>query len=199
MTLYCRERCAYSHRARLVLAEKDISVDVEIVYSEQPPEEISELNPDGALPVLLDRDVVLYRSFIIMEYLDERFPHPPLMPIDPVGRAQARLLLDRIDVDWYRAIAALDGRPAKRAADQLRKTLVDRITALVPLFHGEFLVGESLSLVDCTALPVLWRLPEYGIALPKAAKPVLDYAKRMFTRPGFRAGLSEAESEMRRG
>lgn len=197
MTLYCRERCAYSHRTRLVLAEKDISVEVDIVYSEQPPEEIAELNPDGELPVLVDRDVVLYRSFIIMEYLDERFPHPPLMPIDPVGRARARLLLDRINVDWYRTIAALDEQPKKRAADQLRKTLVDRITALAPLFDDEFLVGDALSLVDCTALPVLWRLPEYGVQLPKAARPVAEYGKRMFARPGFRASLSDSEIEMR--
>lgn len=197
MTLYAGEQCVYSHRARLVLAEKDISVDVAIIYTDRAPEEIADLNPDGDLPVLVDRDVVLYHSFIIMEYLDERFPHPPLMPIDPVGRAQARLLLHRIDVDWYRPIVALETTTAKRAADQIRKELVNRITALVPLFKNDFLVGDAFSLVDCAVLPVVWRLPDFGIQLPKAAQPIADYAKRMFARSGFRASLSDSEQEMR--
>lgn len=197
MTLYAGDRCAYSHRTRLVLAEKDISVDINILYTEQAPEEISELNPDGDLPVLVDRDIVLYRSFIIMEYLDERFPHPPLMPIDPVSRAQARLLLHRVDMDWYRPLVAIDEASGKRAVDRRRKALINSLTALVPLFRGQYLVGDALSLVDCAVLPVLWRLPHYDIQLPKAAQPLLDYAKRMFARPGFRASLSDSEREMR--
>ena len=133
-----------------------------------------------------------------MEYLDERFPHPPLMPVDPVGRAKARLLLHRLDKDWYSALDALDRATGKRGTDKARKDLLERLTALLPLFsQGEYIMGDDLTLVDCTVMPVLWRLAYYGVKLPKSARLITAYADRMLARPGFRNSLTDAESEMR--
>lgn len=198
MTLYARPHCIHSHRVRLVLQEKGIGTIESVDVKEgELHEDLAELNPYGVLPTFVDRDLVLYDAAIIMEYLDERFPHPPLMPVDPVSRARMRLALYRIDRDLYSHVDDLEnGPPAK--ARKARKAISDNLTSGAEVFSMKpFFLSDEFSLVDCTLAPLLWRLQSYKIELPKAAAPVEAYAQRLFKRPGFRRSLTEAESELR--
>lgn len=200
MKLYAGLVCPHSHRTRLVLSEKDISIEIESVDPAAMPEDLRDLNPYGDLPVLVDRGLVLYNSAIIMEYLDERFPHPPLMPVDPINRAQARLMLWRIDQDWYSLHRRLTEPDKKSDVTGARKILRDGLTSIAPLFQQqEFVFGEGPTLVDCALAVLLWRLPMYGVELPAPARPVLRYGERMFARAAFRGSLTEQEFEMRHG
>ena len=198
MNLYSGKDCPHSQRARIVACEKDINMDVQWVDEEDPPQEIYELNPDNDLPVLVDRDLVLHNSYVIMEYLDERFPHPPLMPVDPVARAQARLMLHSIDNDWYSAMSELLAGGSKKSQETARNVIRDGLTAVAPMFsRQEFAVADAFSLVDCSLAPLIWRLPQFEIVLPKAAAPLLAYGKRLFQREGFKLSLGQVERETR--
>ena len=197
MTLYSSPTCLFSHRTRLVLAEKGISFEICDVDPERPPEDLLDLNPYNSVPTLVDRDLVLYDSRVIMEYLDERFPHPPLLPVDPVNRARCRLVLSRIDTDWYEPVQVLEG-PKVAAGDDIRRRLRDSLTASTELFGAkEFFLGDEFSLMDCCLAPLLWRLPHFGIELPPQARDIIDYGGRMFGRPSFRRSLSAFERAMR--
>lgn len=197
MTLYSQPQDPQSHRTRIVLSEKDITVDVIDSRADALPEDILEMNPTGVLPALVDRDLILYESRVIMEYLDERFPHPPLMPVDPVSRAKSRLALHRIEQDWYGLVAELEGK-SERAAARARKGLRESLASSVELFNIKpFFLNDEFSLLDCSIGPILWRLPHWGIELPAPARSIIDYAERLFQRPSFQASLSEAEREMR--
>lgn len=197
MTLFSGATCPYSHRVRIVLAEKGISVEILNIDPNNKPEDLIDLNPYQTTPTFLDRELVLYESRIIMEYLDERFPHPPLMPVDPVARAKIRLAMYRIERDWYRLLEDLESNDEKRVA-QARKILRDELTASAELFAAKpFFMSDEFSLLDCVIAPLLWRLPHFGIELPAQAKPVMQYAQRVFKRDSFRASLTEAEREMR--
>ncbi|MCF6282535.1 MAG: stringent starvation protein A [Candidatus Polarisedimenticolaceae bacterium] len=198
MTMYSDAQNAYSHRVRVVLAEKNITVDIVDVDPLNIPDDLMDLNPYGTLPTLVDRDLTLFESRIIMEYLDERFPHPPLLPVDPVSRAKARLFLHRVDKDWYSlADTILSGRkdPAARARKELRESLI----TTAPVFDAKpYFMSDEFTLVDCSLAPLLWRLPSLGIDLPMPAKKILhDYAERMFERESFQQSLSEVERELR--
>src|SRR3990172_8761203 len=197
MTLYSGGECPFSHRTRIVLGEKNIAVDVITVDPDNLPEDLIDLNPYNTLPTLVDRELILYNSQIIMEYLDERFPHPPLMPVDPVSRARARLMLHRLEKEWYNILEEMKSDDY-RHVEKNRKALRDSLTASAPLFGQKpFFMSDELSLVDCSIAPILWRLPSFGIELPSQAKAVHKYAERLFAREGFKASLSEAEREMR--
>ncbi len=197
MTMYSSARSVYSHRVRLVLAEKNITVEIVDVEPGELPEDLLDLNPYGNLPTLADRDLVLYESGIIMQYLDERFPHPPLLPVDPVSRARSRQLMYRVDLDWYLLAGRIGGKTGAEA-DAARKQLAESLTASAPIFAAKpFFMCEELSLVDCCIVPLLWRLPMLGVKLPKQAQSVLDYGERMFARDAFKKSLSEFEREMR--
>jgi RNA polymerase-associated protein len=198
MTLYSSPLDILSHRVRIVLAEKGVSVDVVNTNSNDKLEDLLELNPYGTTPTLVDRELVLYDANIIMEYLDERFPHPPLMPVYPVARAKTRLMIYRIDREWSDLVRAIEtGKPAdvQVAAKDLRNYLVK----LAPVFNSSaFFLNEEFSLVDCCIAPILWRLPAWGITLPPEAKAVNKYAERMFARDSFQASLTEAEQDLRK-
>lgn len=197
MTLYSRATCPYCHRVRMVLAEKRVSVDIINIDGASLPEDLLDLNPYNTLPTLTDRDLVLYNSQIIMEYLEDRYPHPPLMPVDPVSKARTRLFLYRIDHDWYSMLNDMAGGD-ERAAGKARNALRDSLTVVAPTFKQKpFFMSDEISLVDCSLVPLLWRLPSYGIELPVQAKPLMQYAERMFAREAFRASLSPAEREIR--
>ncbi len=197
MTLFSNPQSAYSHRVRIVLREKSISVDIIDADPKQPPEDVIDLNPYGSLPTLIDRELVLYESRIIMEYLDERFPHPPLLPIDPVSRATTRLYLWRIDYDWYRLMNIILNGSSKEAS-KARKQLKERLVASAPIFGSKpFFMSDEFTLADCSIAPLLWRLPQLGIDLPSSAKAVSDYADSIFARPGFKLSLTEQEKELR--
>ena len=196
MTLYSNPHSAYSHRVRLVLMEKNITVDIVDADPGTLPEDVIDLNPYGTLPTLIDRDLVLYESRIVMEYLDERFPHPPLLPVDPVSRATTRLYLWRIDYDWYRLmnIILAEGKDATKA----RKQLKERLVTSSSIFSGKpFFMSDEYTLVDCSIAPLLWRLPQLKIELPSQASAITDYADRLFARDGFQQSLSEFERELR--
>jgi RNA polymerase-associated protein len=196
MTLFSSTTDPESHRVRLVFAEKGITVEVVDVDGNNKPEDLIDLNPYNSVPTLVDRELVLYDPRTIMEYLDERFPHPPLMPVDPVSRARARLALYRIEKDWYQQLPALESKSEKVAA-KARKMLRDSLTSGAEVFGAKpFFLSDEFSLVDATIIPVLWRLKHYQIELPRQAKPVLQYAARMFARGSFKASLTEAEREL---
>lgn len=198
MTLFSKSVCVHSHRARIVLAEKGISVDLIDVEGPELPEDLLDLNPYHSLPTLVDRDLVLYDSRVIMEYLDERFPHPPLMPVDPVSRAQFRLALFRIEKDWYELADKIESSGDTKSANQARKQLKESLLSSGEIFATKpFFISDDFSLVDCTVAPILWRLQNFGIELSGNVKPIQQYMDRIFSRPSFQASLSELEQEMR--
>ncbi|CAM3935242.1 MULTISPECIES: stringent starvation protein SspA [Shewanella] len=198
MTLFSGADDLYSHQVRIVLAEKGVTVDVLQVDPSDMPEDLIELNPYNTVPTLVDRELVLYNSRIIMEYLDERFPHPPLMPVYPVSRGQTRLMMHRIENDWYSLVDRI--RKGDRA-DEARKELQESLTAIAPIFNEmPYFMAEEFGLADCYLGPLLWRLPVLGIELDsRTAKEVKAYMTRLFDRESFKASLTEAEREMRMG
>lgn len=198
MTLFSSPDCVDSHRVRIVLAEKDITVDVLNVNPDNKPEDLAELNPYNTTPTLIDRDLVLYDARIIMEYLDERFPHPPLMPVDPVNRAHSRLALFRIEKDWFSLVTDIEEGDEETAA-QARKILRESVLSAADVFAVKpYFLSDEFSLVDCTIAPVLWRLPKYGIDVPESiGKPILRYMDRVFSRDGFQQSLSKVEKSIR--
>jgi RNA polymerase-associated protein len=197
MNLFSSGLCPHSHSVRMVLAEKGITVEIVDVNINEKPEDLLDLNPYNSVPTLVDRELVLYDPHTIMEYLDERFPHPPLMPVDPVSRARTRLALYRIQHDWYELVPALESKGEKTSA-KARKQLSDSLTSSAEVFAARpFFLSDEFSLVDALVTPIMWRLQKYRIDLPRQAKAVSDYAERMFERETFQASLSEAEREMR--
>lgn len=197
ITLYSGASDVHSHRTRIVLAEKRVVHEIIEVSLGNLPEDLIDLNPYNTLPTLLDRDLVLFDSRVIMEYLDERFPHPPLMPVDPVSRARTRLMLYRIERDWYSLLPNLEAAESARK-EKARKELRESITSIAPLFEAKpFFMSGEFSMVDCVIAPLLWRLPVWGIVLPPAAKAVEEYSKRIFARPTFVESLTRKERAMR--
>lgn len=198
MTLFSKPTCVHSHRARLVLAEKNINIEIADVEGPGLPEDLMDLNPYHTVPTLVDRDLVLYDSRVIIEYLDERFPHPPLMPVDPVTRAKFRLALFRIESDWYQLAEQFEADGERKLSTKSRKMLRDSILASVDLFSAKkYFLSDEFSLVDCSIAPILWRLPVYGIELGSQAEPIDAYMKRVFERRSFQSSLTELEQEMR--
>ena len=195
MTLYSGVVDVYSHRVRIVLAEKGVSYEVVNVEARSKPEDLFELNPYGTVPTLVDRELALYEPNIITEYLDERFPHPPLMPVYPVARARSRLMLHRVNRDWYTLMnKILDKHINPSEQQEYRKALYESIVAVSPMFKEmPFFLSEEFSLVDCAIAPLLWRLKMMGISLPVEAKAVQEYAKRLFDREAFQVSLTDSE------
>ena len=197
MNLYTSASSIECHRTRIVLNEKDIVHKVVIVDPKKLPEDLIDLNPYGSLPTLVDRDLVLYNSRVIMEYLEERFPHPPLMPVGPVQRAQTRLALFQVENDWYPLVDIIETKGEKAVA-KAKKDLTDSITSIAEVFNTmPFFLSEEFTLVDASIAPVLWRLRHYGIELSKEASSVNAYADRLFEREGFILSLTESERELR--
>ncbi|RVT48292.1 stringent starvation protein A [Rheinheimera sediminis] len=199
MTLFSTANDMYCHQVRMVLAEKGVTVDIMQVSTDSLPEDVYEVNPYGSLPTLMDRDLALFKADIINEYLDERFPHPPLMPVYPVARANARLMMHRIEKDWY----GLADKILKNAPDAAiaRRDLREGLLAMAPLFQEHpYFMSEEYSLIDCYLAALLWRLPMLDIELTGAGSKLLQtYMTRIFERDGFQQSLTEAEREIRRG
>ncbi|WP_194756260.1 stringent starvation protein SspA [Aliidiomarina indica] len=200
MTLYSGKDDLFSHQTRIVLAEKGVSVEIAYVDPDNQPEDLLQLNPYADnVPTLVDRELVLYKAQIIMEYLDERFPHPPLMPVYPVARGTSRLMMYRIERDWY-ALARTILSGTKKEAEAARQELKESLLALAPVFADTpYFMSEEFTLVDCYLAPLLWRLPTYGIELTGAgAKEVKSYMLRVFERESFRDSMTEEEREIGR-
>ena len=197
MTLYSNPNCAQSHRVRIVLGEKDLVFNVVDVVQGENNEDLVALNPNNSTPTFVDRNLVLYESRVIMEYLDERFPHPPLMPVDPVIRAKTRMVLHYIEKDLYGLLDDIKSSGEKKSS-AAKKKLEDNLMLALDFIQGKkFFLSDDFSIIDCSMAPILWRLPEYGIELPKSAKPLLKYSERLFKRPSFLENLSEQEEEIR--
>lgn len=200
MTFYSDGSSQYSHRVRIVLAEKGVTVETVNVDPANTPEDLTSLNPYNSLPTLVDRDLVLYEANIMMEYLDERFPHPPLFPVYPVARAQSRLWMYRIQRDWCSVIDELSAGNASAAQqDKMRKELRESLISIAPIFSEKpFFMSDEFTIVDCCVIPILWRLPSLGIDLGshKSVQPLLEYRARLFSRDSVRASLSDQEKEM---
>jgi stringent starvation protein A len=197
MNLYTTATSIECHRTRIVLNEKDIVHEVILVDPKKLPEDLIDLNPYGSLPTLVDRELVLYDSRVIMEYLEERFPHPPLMPVGPVHRAQTRLALFQVEHDWYPLVDIIETKGEKAVA-KAKKDLTESIASIAEIFAAmPYFLSEDFTLVDASVAPILWRLRHYGIELPKEAKAINSYADRLFEREGFILSLTEAERELR--
>ena len=203
MALLSDGKSHYSHRVRIVLAEKGVVSEIIPIDVNNKPQELADLNPYNTLPVLVDRDLSLYESWVMMEYLDERFPHPPLMPVQPVARAYTRLWRHRIQNDWAGLVDTLfDPKIDKKTQQNAQKELRESIITVAPIFAEKpFFMSDELTLIDCCMSPILWRLKAMGIELPKTkqVKPLQEYMLRMFSRPAFRISLSPDEREMVQG
>ena len=202
MTLYSGTTDPYSHRCRIVLFEKGMDFQVIDVDLANKPEDLAVINPHNQVPVLVERDLVLSEANIINEYIDERFPHPQLMPADPVMRARARLFLFNFEKELFVHVTTLESRESKsdeKALDQARLQIRDRLAQLAPMFlKNKFMLGDDFSMLDVAIAPLLWRLDYYGIDLSKNAAPLLKYAERIFSRPAYIEALTPSEKVMRK-
>ena len=198
MTLFSNADDMYSHQTRIVLAEKGVGVDIHLVDPDNLPEDLIDLNPYASVPTLVDRELALYEAKIIMEYLDERFPHPPLLPVYPVARAKSRMMMRRVDSDWY-TLADLILHGDEEEAETARKQLRESLISVVPVFTSQpYFLSDDYSLVDCCIAPWLWRLPLLGVKLPPAKEKLLEgYESRLFEREAFQASMTEFEREIR--
>ena len=202
MVLYSGTTCPFSHRCRFVLFEKGMDFEIRDVDLYNKPEDINVMNPYGQVPILVERDLILYESNIINEYIDERFPHPQLMPGDPVDRARVRLFLLNFEKELFIHVAALEDRASRhdeKRLDIARAAVRDRLSQLAPLLlKNKYMLGEEFSMLDVAMAPLLWRLDHYGIELPKTAAPIQKYGERIFSRPAYIEALTPSEKVMRR-
>jgi stringent starvation protein A len=202
MVLYSGTTCPFSQRCRLVLFEKGMDFEVRDVDLFNKPEDISTMNPYGQVPILVERELILYESNIINEYIDERFPHPQLMPADPLMRARARLMLFNFEKELFVHVHVLESERSKsndKSHDKARAEIRDRLTTLAPLFlKNKYMLGDEFSMLDVAVAPLLWRLDHYGIELSKTAAPLMKYAERIFSRPAYIEALTPSEKVMRR-
>jgi RNA polymerase-associated protein len=203
MVLYSGTTCPFSQRCRFVLFEKGMDFEIRDVDLYNKPEDISIMNPYGQVPILVERDLILYESNIINEYIDERFPHPQLMPADPVMRARARLFLFNFERELFVHVQQLERRDHSKESGKLmeraRQQIRDRLTQLTPIFiKNKFMLGEEFSMLDVAIAPLLWRLDHYAIEMPKTAAPLMKYAERIFSRPAYIEALTPSEKVMRR-
>jgi len=196
MTLFTSSNCIMSHCARLVVHEKSVPADIEFFDPSVPPEDLLELNPNGNSPTFVERDLVLYDARIIMEYLDERFPHPALHQMDPASRANARMLIKRIDQEWYPLLEDVQLHGDKKAA-KAKKQLKESLMAAAPVFEATpYFMSDEYSLIDCTMAPFLWRLPSIGIDITSLGKGITAYANRLFSRKAFQDSLTREEKDL---
>ncbi|MEK9872728.1 MAG: glutathione S-transferase N-terminal domain-containing protein [Betaproteobacteria bacterium] len=198
MTLYSGTTCPFSQRCRIVLFEKGMDFQVVDIDLFDKPEDLAVMNPYNRTPVLVERDLILYESNIINEYIDDRFPHPQLMPADPVMRARARLFLFRFEDELFSNIEALE-RGTQKQADKARGLIRDSLTQIAPVFaHQKYMLGDEFSMLDVAIAPLLWRLDFYGIQLPRPGAPLMKYAERLFSRPAYIEALTASEKMMRK-
>ncbi len=199
MVLYSGTTCPFSQRCRLVLFDKGMDFEIKDVDLFKKPEDINVMNPYGQVPILVERDLTLYESNIINEYIDERFPHPQLMPADPVMRARARLFLFNFERELFVHVQTIENTNNQKAIEKGKLLIRDRLTQLAPiLLKSKYMLGDEFSMLDVAIAPLLWRLDHYGIDLPKSAAPLMKYAERIFSRPAYIEALTPSEKVMRR-
>jgi RNA polymerase-associated protein len=199
MVLYSGTTCPFSQRCRFVLHEKGMDFEIKDIDLFNRPDDISVMNPYSQVPILVERDLILYESNIINEYIDERFPHPQLMPADPVMRARTRLFLFNFERELFLHVNVLEKAGNPKAMDKAKSSIRDQLTQLSPVFlKSKYMLGEEFSMLDVALAPLLWRLEHYGIELPKSAAPLMKYGERIFQKPAFIEALTPSEKVMRR-
>jgi len=199
MVLYSGTTCPFSQRCRFVLFEKGMDFEIKDVDLFNKPEDINVMNPYGQVPILVERDLILYESNIINEYIDERFPHPQLMPADPVARARTRLFLFNFERELFIHVQTLENSNNPKLIERAKPAIRDRLVQLAPvLLKNKYMLGDDFSMLDVAIAPLLWRLDHYGIDVPKSAVPLMKYAERIFSRPAFIEALTPSEKVMRR-
>ncbi len=197
LSLFSARDCVVCHRVRLVLAAKGVSYEMIPVDAANPPEDLVDLNPYHSVPTLVERDLVLYSAGVISEYLDERYPHPPLMPVDPLSRARIRLAMQRLEIDWVPQVQSMQAG-TKSQAEAGRKRMKELLMQSLPLFKAsKFFLNPEMSLADCALAPIIWRLPSLGVELNKDLKMIDDYGMRIFRNPGFMRSLTPEEKVLR--
>lgn len=197
--LYSDPKCPISHRVRLMAKEKDILLElIDVVEGSHAMDDLRDLNPYATTPTLVDRDLVLYDPQVIIEYLDERFPHPPLMSVDPITKARARQMLRQIELEWYGLVKTIQTSDDKEEVNAARRDLQERLVQMIPVFdHQPYFLSEDYSLVDVSLAVLLWRLPSLNVELPKSAKSIRDYSEKVLSREMFGESLSDDELDMR--
>ena len=200
MILYSGITCPFSQRCRFVLYEKGMDFEIKDVDIFNKPEDLAVMNPYNQVPVLVERDLILYESNIINEYIDERFPHPQLMPGDPVMRGRGRLVLFRMEKELFSLVHVLDNpNSTNKEMAKAREAIGNGLTMLAPAFtKNKYILGDDFSMIDVALSPLLWRLDHYDIKLGKSAAPLLKYAERIFQREAFIEAMTPAEKAMRR-
>lgn len=200
MTLYAGITCPFSQRCSFVLYEKGMDFEIKDVDVYNKPEDLAVMNPYNQVPVLVERDLILYESNIINEYIDERFPHPQLMPADPVMRGRGRLVLYRLEKELFSHVLVLENpESSNKEMNKAREAITQGLTMLAPAFSkNKYIIGDDFSMIDVALAPLLWRLDHYDVKLPKSAAPLLKYAERIFQREAFIDALTPAEKAMRR-
>jgi len=197
LTLFSARDDVLCHRVRLVLAAKGVSYELVPVDPTNPPEDLLDLNPYHSVPTLVERDLVLYSASVVTEYLDERYPHPPLMPVDPLSRARLRLAMLRLEHEWVPHVQSIQ-YGNKSQVEAGRKRLKELVLGSLPLFKAfKFFLNPEMSLADCALAPIIWRLPALGVQLPKEAKPIEDYGQRIFRHPGYARSMTPEERALR--
>ena len=187
---------------RLVLAEKDISCEIKEFDPEgKMPDELPSLNPYNKLPVLVDREVTIYEPRIILEYLDERFPHPPLLPIYPNEKAECRLLIYRIEKEWLPLIdKMMEPKISQKEFDKLKKDLVSLVSSIVLVLKEKpYFMNDEFTLVDCYMSAILYRLPYLSVTIPntKSFSTLRKYQEKLFSRPSFDLSLTDSERDLK--
>lgn len=195
MSLYSDNDDIYSHQVRIVLAEKGVNVEIMFAKNGEASADLLAVNPYGTVPTLIDRELILYEARIIMEYLDERFPHPPLLPVYPVARAETRKMMHRIEQDWYSLLHSIN---TGNDVESARQFLLESLTGLEPVFADKsYFLSDEFSLLDCALAPLLWRLPRLGVEISAENEGLTAYMQRVFKRESFQASLTDAERQLR--
>lgn len=196
LTLYSARDSVHCHRVRMTLAAKGVTYDHILVDLDNPPEDLIDLNPYNSVPTLVDRDLVLYDTSVICEYLDERYPHPPLMPVDPMSRARLRLAMVRVENDWLTLVEQIEA--GGKGADAARKALRDDLIRNASAFKAsKFFLSPEISLADCALAPLIWRLDSLGVQLPREGQAIADYGERIFRSQGFTRSMTAEEKALR--
>ncbi|HXG20019.1 MAG TPA: glutathione S-transferase family protein [Methylomirabilota bacterium] len=194
--LYDFPQSPYCQKVRLVLAEKDLSFDkvfVDLMKNEQKSPDFLRLNPYGKVPVLVDEGEAVYDSTVINEYLEDEYPHPPLMPADSGERARVRMFEDFADNSFTAQggllAAELRKPPEQSDQDRIQRYRTDLIRVLEFLdrqLEGKEYIAGDFSLADLAFVPRLLQLPSLGVEIPARLRNVIAWSERLKQRDSVR-------------
>lgn len=198
MTLYTNGlNDPYSHVVKIVLAEKCLDFEEQLIQDNIKT--LKKLNPYCYTPTFIDRDLVLYKAEIITEYIDERFPHPPLMPVNPILKGKTRLLIYRINKDWFKTLNYILNLKYDLSdnLETYKKNLLSQIEGAKLLFKEmPYFLSENFSLIDCWISTLLWYLQEIDKDFIEKEKLIYDYSRKIFARNSFQKVLNKKPKQI---